>query len=183
MKNGKPIVIPLVPRAVEALQARAQKKADDDWVFPGGTSAGHIGPPRKQWAKFLKRAKLTDLHLHDLRRTLGSWMTNTGANTVTTMRALGHRSIDAALIYQRLEISPVRDAMDRGLDAFLQVAKASKSNVVHVAQGGREEWQGPQDQGRSLMARSKKRKRSTVGQETRLSASGANVLAHLSRES
>ena len=134
MKNGKPIVVPLVAKAVEILQGRAERarKAPSDWVFPGGTPAGHIGPPRKKWAKFLKRAKLTDLHLHDLRRTLGSWMTSTGANTVMTMRALAHRDIDAALIYQRLEIAPVRDAMDRGLDAFLKAANSGKSNIVQM---------------------------------------------------
>lgn len=141
MKNGHPLTIPLVPEAVEILRRRADKaksdkaeseKAESGWVFPGGTPAGHIGPPRKKWAKFLKRAKLSDLHLHDLRRTLGSWMTHEGANVQVTMRALGHKSVDAAMRYQRLEIAPVRDAMQRGVEGFFQAARAGKGQVVEM---------------------------------------------------
>jgi integrase len=137
MKNGQPLVIPLVPDAVDILRRRAAKVQNEEnrseWVFPGGTPAGHIGPPRKKWAKFLKRAKLTDLHLHDLRRTLGSWMTNKGASLQLTMRALGHRSVDAAMIYQRLEIDPVRDAMQCGITGFFDAAKAgAKAKVVEM---------------------------------------------------
>jgi hypothetical protein len=60
-------------------------------------------------------------------------MTNTGANLQITMRALGHRSVDAAMIYQRLEIDPVRDAMQRGFTGFFQAAKAgTKAKVVEM---------------------------------------------------
>ncbi len=129
MKNGEPLTIPLVEEAVEILRRR-EKKADSEWVFPGGTPAGHMGPPRKQWLQLLKAASLRDLRLHDLRRSLGSWMSNTGANTVMTMRALGHKSIDAALIYQRLEISPVRDAMQRAVTAMSHAAKGKGPKAV-----------------------------------------------------
>ena len=90
------------------------------------------GPPRRQWEKLLERAGLSELHIHDLRRTLGSWISNTGASTVMTMRALGHRSIDAALIYQQSEIDPVRNAMQRGVAGFLQAAKTGKAEVIEL---------------------------------------------------
>ena len=137
MKNGEPLTIPLVEEAVEILRRRSweacttEKKANSQWVFPGGTEAGHIGPQRKQWAKLIKAARLPDLRLHDLRRSLGSWMSNTGAATVMTMRALGHKSINAALIYQQLEDAPVRDAMQRAVTAMSQ-AKGPKAEVVEM---------------------------------------------------
>jgi len=95
MKNGDPLTVPLVKEAVEILQRRAEKSdgmkgaKNNPWVFPGNTASGHAGPARKKWAAFVKKAGVSDLRIHDLRRSLGSWMANSGANTVLTMRAPG----------------------------------------------------------------------------------------------
>jgi integrase len=132
MKNGEPLTVPLVEEAVEILRRRAAKKGESSWVFPGDDASGHMGPPRKEWAALLKRAGLADLRLHDLRRSLGSWMSNTGAATVMTMKALGHKSIKAALIYQQLESAPVRDAMQRAVSAISQAAKGEKATVIEM---------------------------------------------------
>jgi integrase len=123
MKNGDPLVIPLIPKAVEILRRRAESGNGSPWVFPGSSADGHRGPFRFQWERFRKLAQVPDLRIHDLRRTLGSWMSSTGASTVTTMRALGHKTIDAALLYQRLELAPVRDAMDTGILGLLKAAE------------------------------------------------------------
>jgi integrase len=139
MKNGEPLTIPLVEEAVEILRRRsweasAAEKAESEWVFPGAAAAGHMGPQRKQWLQLVKAARLPDLRIHDLRRSLGSWMSSSGASTVTTMRALGHRTIDAALIYQQLEIAPVRKAMQQAVTAMSR-AKAPKGEVVEMPRG------------------------------------------------
>jgi integrase len=130
MKNGDPLTIPLVQEVIEILRRRA-KTADPEWVFPGGTGAGHMGPQRKQWLQLMKAAGLSDLRIHDLRRSLGSWMSSSGAATVMTMRALGHKTIDAALIYQQLEIAPVRKAMQQAVTAMSE-ANGPKAEVVEM---------------------------------------------------
>jgi integrase len=136
-KNGDPLSVPLVEEAVEILRRRSSEastteNANSQWVFPGGSEAGHMGPPRRQWKRLIKAAGLPDLRLHDLRRSLGSWMSRTGANTVMTMLALGHKTIDAALVYQRLDISPVRDAMQRAVSAISQARKGPKAAVIEM---------------------------------------------------
>lgn len=142
MKNGDPLTIPLPQQAVDVLRRRAETANGNEWVFPGGTSAGHAGPFRAQWARFVNKAKVPDLHIHDLRRSLGSWMANNGASTVITMRALGHRSINAALIYQRLAADPVREAMQKAVTAMEKAANGKAGQVVPMpgsrkARGGR----------------------------------------------
>jgi len=133
MKNGDPLVIPLVPRAVEILRRRrAANLTDNPWVFPGRTTTGHAGPFRFQWARFIQKADVPDLRVHDLRRTLGSWMSSTGASTVMTMRALGHKTIDAALVYQRLELAPVRDAMATGISGLLKAGEPEEERAAPV---------------------------------------------------
>jgi len=141
MKNGQPLTIPLVQEAVEILRRRSDGLKESQWVFPGGTAKGHAGPQRKKWDRLLTRAGLTDLHVHDLRRSLGSWMAASGASTVVTMRALGHRSINAALIYQRLAADPVREAMQRAVTAMEKSGRGEKGRVAEMprkaAQEGR----------------------------------------------
>jgi integrase len=63
--------------------------------------------------------QLKEIVIHDLRRTLGSWMAGTGASTVITAAALGHKSISMAQIYQRAALEPVRAAMDSAATAIL----------------------------------------------------------------
>jgi len=132
LKNGEPLTIPLVQQAVDVLQKRAAKAKGKAWVFPGDTAEGHMGPQRKKWLEFVKRAGAPDLRVHDLRRSLGSWMANSGASTVVTMRALGHKTVDAALIYQRLAADPVREAAQRAVTALMDAAKSKPGQVVKM---------------------------------------------------
>lgn len=62
---------------------------------------------------------MLDVRLHDLRRTMGSWAAMTGASTVIIGKALGHRSTQATQIYARLNLDPVRTAVQAGTAAML----------------------------------------------------------------
>lgn len=64
---------------------------------------------RDAWATLLKRAGVADFRLHDLRRTLGSWQTITGASTAVVGKSLGHRSTQATAVYSRMHLGPVRE--------------------------------------------------------------------------
>ena len=131
MKNGEPLTIPLVQEAVDVLRRRNDGANGNSWVFPGETRLGHAGPFRKQWKRFTNEAGFPDLRIHDLRRSLGSWMAGTGASTVLTMRALGHKTISAALIYQRLPAEPVRSAMQSAVTEMLRKANG-KAQVIPI---------------------------------------------------
>jgi integrase len=122
---------------VRVLRRRQEANGTAEWVFPGNGPGGHLGPPRKQWAALLDRAGVKDLRLHDLRRTLGSWMANTGASVVMTQRALGHKTIDASLIYQRLQLKPVRLSMQKAVAGLLAAAKDKEPLTIEArpAQG------------------------------------------------
>lgn len=79
-KNGEPQTIHLSDQALEILSRRLLERWNE-WVFPSLTSAsGHIEETKKVWKRVLQTAGIEDLRIHDLRRTLGSWQTATGAN-------------------------------------------------------------------------------------------------------
>lgn len=123
-KAGEAMNIPLVPEAVEVLRRIKSEQGRDDasgWVFPAESKTGHYEEPKRAWATLCRRAELSDLRIHDLRRTMGSWLVRTGANTAINAKALGHRSMQAASVYQRIaDTDPVREAMGRAAGAMLE---------------------------------------------------------------
>ena len=66
--------------------------------------------------------RLEDVRIHDLRRTLGSWQARTGASLVIIGKSLGHKSQQATAVYARLDIDPVRQAMETATSALLEAA-------------------------------------------------------------
>lgn len=62
---------------------------------------------------------LSDLRIHDLRRTLGSWQAKHGASLAIIGKSLNHKSVQATAIYARLDIDPVRDSVTRAVDNLL----------------------------------------------------------------
>ena len=56
-----------------------------------------------------------DVHLERkeyLRRTLGSWLVSSGTSLPIIGRVLNHKTPEAAKVYARLIVAPVRDALE-----------------------------------------------------------------------
>ncbi|MEO5335168.1 MAG: tyrosine-type recombinase/integrase [Magnetococcus sp. YQC-5] len=116
-KSKNVALVPLTPMAMEIL---AGLPNESEWVFPSPRSAtGHLVEPRKAWERVLKRAGIDDARIHDLRRTMGSWQAMTGASLPIIGKSLGHASQQATAIYARLNIDPVRAAMEKATDAMM----------------------------------------------------------------
>ena len=126
-KSGRPHTVPLVPEAVTILQDRLANAEDDTWVFPGTGSTGHLVEIKTAWRRILKRAEIDNLHVHDLRRTLGSWQAATGSTLAIIGKTLAHSNISTTLIYSRLNIDPVRDSMNRATSAIFQAGSKGNS--------------------------------------------------------
>jgi integrase len=99
------------------------------FVFPSYRRDGkthHLIEPKSAWDRLLERAGLKDLRIHDLRRSLGSWAAMTGASTLIIGKALGHLDPSSTAIYARLNLDPVRIAVDAATNAMQQVAKTPR---------------------------------------------------------
>jgi integrase len=117
-KNGLPLIVPLEEQELEILLRRKQG-ATSPWVFPTRSVTGHMVEPKTGWRRILKRAGIEDLRMHDLRRTLGSWMAETGASLHVIGKTLGHLTPTATMIYARLSTAPVREAKLRAIEALM----------------------------------------------------------------
>jgi integrase len=127
-KNDEAQLVALMPEAVEALRERGPKKSG--FVFPALSKTGHITPPKKRWADLIKRAGVKNLHIHDLRRSLGSWQAISGASLAIIGKSLGHKSADATMIYARLNLDPVRNSLNAATSAMLTAAGVKKPAEV-----------------------------------------------------
>ncbi len=75
-----------------------------------------------------------DVHVHDLRRTLGSWATITGASLPIVGSALGHRSLSATQVYARLLLDPVRDAVETAGQSIIGHGGDAAARVMTIPQ-------------------------------------------------
>ena len=121
-KNGDPMQIPLGPDVLEILR-KVRAETSSVFALPGPGAKGHYMEPKRAWVTLLKRAKLEDLRIHDLRRSMGSWMTIGGTSLPIVGKALGHKTSQATSIYARLNLDPVRAAMDQAVEAMTRNRK------------------------------------------------------------
>lgn len=73
---------------------------------------------------------MTDLRIHDLRRTLASWQAKTGATLPIIGKSLNQKSLKATLIYARLDLDPVRQSVETATQAMLQIANGGKKSYA-----------------------------------------------------
>ncbi|MCH8150130.1 MAG: site-specific integrase [Planctomycetes bacterium] len=79
-KNREPLTIVLSPESMEILRRRRTAVDGAEYVFPGCGKSEHLLEPKSPWQRVVKRAKLDDCRMYDLRRTLGSWQAAGGAS-------------------------------------------------------------------------------------------------------
>ena len=75
-------------------------------------------------------ARLDDIRIHDLRRTMGSWQARTGASLAIIGKSLGHKSQQATAVYARLDLDPIRDAMETAASAMWRAGNQKPSADV-----------------------------------------------------
>jgi integrase len=135
-QNLRAHVLPLTKLAVGVIRARTRVK-DNPFVFPGLKRETHLTTLKKPWAIFLKRAGITNLRIHDLRRTLATVEGETGASTEIIQKTLGHEEASAATkIYDRSQRrDAVREAITVAEQALLSAGKTSRRKLLGVGRG------------------------------------------------
>lgn len=109
-KNGRPHLIPLTDAALAILDRR-RRLAPGTYVFPSTGAKGHLVEVRRAWRRILKRAQISDLRIHDLRRTVGSYLAINGESQYIIGKLLGHIDQRSTAIYARLTLDPARAAL------------------------------------------------------------------------
>jgi integrase len=121
-KAGRSHLLPLPTPAVAILEHLPSRGASE-WVFPGRGATGHKVEPKAAWERIRSRAGVPDVRIHDLRRTLGSWLAAAGYGLPMIGRALNHASPSSTAVYARLALDPVRTMLEANAAAMFGSAK------------------------------------------------------------
>jgi len=127
-KSGDSQTLPLTEFALKILKRRYDERTNE-FVFPSdGSGSGHLMEPKKGWQALLKAAEIEDLRMHDLRRTLGSYMAIGNQSLHVIGKVLGHKSPTATQIYSRLTNDPLLQAMEKAQKDMEAAAKKKRVN-------------------------------------------------------
>lgn len=108
-----------------------QKQTSGEFVFPGEGVTGHYVEPKRAWKRLLARAKVEGLHIHDLRRSLASFMANAGADVSLIQSALNHKDIKTTLtVYVRTARSAELTAREKAHDLIRKLADTDSGGKV-----------------------------------------------------
>lgn len=107
-KNGRPRSVPLVQEIVEELKKLYKSRNPAKLlVFASKTAFGKIDI-KKAWQAAAKKAKLNDVHFHDMRHTYSTEASKQGASTIELSTAMGHRTLQMLDRYTHMQAQMTR---------------------------------------------------------------------------
>ena len=111
-EGAPPHIIPL-PGLLLGLLQQIPRVAGNPYVFVGESAGGHLVNVKRGWQRIRMRAAITDVRVHDLRRTFAAWLAAAGESWSVIAQALNHRSPATTAVYAQLKLDPIRDALER----------------------------------------------------------------------
>jgi integrase len=114
-----------------------------EFIVPAAEALDDALERARKLAKKLKidceGCRIDDLHIHDLRRTLGSWQAKQGASLAIIGKSLNHKSLQATAIYARLDLDPVRASVNTATAAMFEAAGIKKTAEEVAIRGSESE--------------------------------------------
>ena len=128
-KPGRRHYLPISSEARAKLES-IYRIVDNPHVLPGAVEGKHLVNIDKPWQRIRKAAGLEHVRLHDLRRTLGSWLAASGNSLHLIGRVLNHSNTCTTQIYARFGQDTVRSALDQHGKQIMGAAGISKTAKV-----------------------------------------------------
>jgi len=121
-KAGRVHYVPLSEAALSIL-ANTPRIEGNPYIFVGKLTGSHLVNIDKPWRRIRKAAGVADVRIHDLRRTVGSWLATSGASLPLIGKVLNHADVATTQIYARLAEDPARGAMEEHGKQIMKAAK------------------------------------------------------------
>ena len=131
-KAGRVHYVPLSGPALAILQTVPRQEANP-YIFAGAKKGQHLVNINKPWFRVRDRAGVPDVRLHDLRRTVGSWLAQAGNDLHLIGKVLNHSNLSTSAIYARFSQDVVHKAMDEHGERIMAAAgKTQPAEVVEL---------------------------------------------------
>jgi integrase len=147
--------IKLIPLALDALRAHKRAQGlerlrlgeawqDQDRVFPSSIGTAMNGPNLdKHWHRITARARLPEIHFHDLRHSAASWLISHGVPIPEVSELLGHSGAD---ITSRIYAHTLPGSQDRVAAALQQILQRPSPSVTPAVPGQDDHAQRAEEQ-------------------------------------
>ncbi|MGB6452257.1 MAG: site-specific integrase [Steroidobacteraceae bacterium] len=109
-KNGDPLLAPLSDAAIARLKM-VPKMAHNPYIICGKKAGAHLTDLGEPLRRILRRAELENIRVHDLRRTVGSWLAQAGKSLHLIGEVLNHRDPKTTAGYAYFQTQQRRDAL------------------------------------------------------------------------
>jgi integrase len=107
-KNGETHFLPLLPEVRQIFDTLPKLSK---WIFHSTVTGKQLREVGHAWKKICKKAEVENLRIHDLRRTVGSWLASQGVSENVIGKLLNHKSAQATKVYARMNLEPVSAAL------------------------------------------------------------------------
>ena len=131
-KSGNVHYVSLSEPATDLL-LRIPRISGNPYVLPGQKEGCHLVNIESPWRRIRTRASCEDVRLHDLRRTVGSWLAQSGNSLHLIGRVLNHKQSSTTQVYARFSQDHLREAMEQHGREILE--KAGKSDFSDLLVG------------------------------------------------
>jgi integrase len=126
-KNGEPVLTPLSEAAIVRLQRICHREGNDH-IICGAKSGSRLVNLRKPWVRIRELAGIPDLRLHDVRRTVGSWLVQDGATLHLVGSVLNHKDPKTTAGYAYFQTQQREAALTRHGRQLLELLPSSASS-------------------------------------------------------
>ncbi len=121
-KSGRTHYIPLSSVAINLLQ-NIPRVDNNPYIIVGHKAGSHLVNIDKAWRRIRSAADIEDVRLHDLRRTVGSMLVQSGSSLPLIGEVLNHSNQATTKIYARFSNEEPRRALEDHGKQLLQLAK------------------------------------------------------------
>jgi integrase len=128
-KNGEALLAPLSHAAITRLK-RIPKLQGNEHIICGQIPGQPLAYIDSAWHRILKRAALNDLRIHDLRRTVASWLVQDGASLHLVGSVLNHKDPKTTAGYAYFQTQERHRALDQHGANVLAASVAKDKTTV-----------------------------------------------------
>lgn len=127
-KNGDPLLAPLSQSAIERLK-QIPRQDGNPHIICGRDQGQPMFNMRKAWVRIRTAAQMPDLRIHDLRRTVGSWLARDGQSLHLIGQVLNHRDTKTTAGYAYFQTGDRQDALSAHGEKVLSFSTQIRSRV------------------------------------------------------
>jgi len=137
-KNNEKRTIPMNEKTYSLLKEKSKVRLINcDWVFHSPLSMSKLFNQalERAFSKCVKKARIQDLHFHDLRHSFGTRLSQRGIDVLKIKALLGHKTLMMTSRYVHHNVESLRNALEEPTPSVTNLSQSEKIKVLSIGNG------------------------------------------------